>query len=170
MLNDLAKLDAILLLGSPSVRVCYPHAQRTLIDTNADGNLDTPACQAKFNFNPKTGTYGTDATKVVTGFANAIAAEACGTAAGGLLSTVADMDAAVASTAPTAGLIKSSPYRENVCLFAILASAPADFKAQRGQCVLIPNNTAKVMHLIAVEDRGDGINAGETKGWAVAAD
>jgi len=170
MLNDLAKLDPIMMLGSPSVRACFPHAQKTQVDTNADGNLDAPACQAKFNFNPKTGTYGTDATKVVTGFANAIAAEACGTGAGALLSTVADMDATAASAAPTAGLIKPSPYRENVCLFTILASAPADYKAQRGQCVLIPNNTARTVQLVAVEDRGDGVNAGETKTWTASAE
>ncbi len=164
MLNDLAKLDPIVLLMNASARVCYAHANKTEVDTNADGTPDKQACAAKFNdFSANTGTYGADTTMVVTEFANGIIREACGPTldATGMGTTIPLV------VAPAAGLGKASPYQENRCLYVTAAAFQAN--TYSGQCLLIPNEGAKTMQLVAIEDKGNGED-GETKSWTATAE
>ena len=164
-LNDLAKLDPIVLLLNPSTKVCFAHFGKVQVDTDANGIVDTATCAAKFaDFNNNTGTYNTanPSATLIADLANSIAAEACG----GL--GVADLDGLVATiAAPFAGQNKTSPYREDRCVFQVVnAFVP---NANSGQCIMIPNNNARTIQLVAIEDRGDNTD-GETKSWMATAE
>jgi prepilin-type N-terminal cleavage/methylation domain-containing protein len=165
-LNDLAKLDPIVLLLNPSTKVCFAHGAKIQVDTNADGVPDKDACAAKFSeFTANTGTYNTanPSPTIVTDLANAIAMEGCGDLTG-----IADLDnAAVQGVAPWKGLGKTGPYNEAKCLYAVAAVFAAN--ANSGQCLMIPNEAAKTIQLIAIEDKGDGTD-GETKTWLATAE
>ena len=165
VLNDLAKLDPLILLQDPSTRVCYANASRPQVDTNADGTPDKDICAAKSaEFLANTGTYNTanPSPTITADLANAIAAEACGALTG-----VTDTDGLTANGSPIAGLRKESPYNGAKCLFAVnTVFTPDTFS---GQCLLRPNQNARTIHLIAVEDKGDGTD-GETKTWTASAD
>jgi prepilin-type N-terminal cleavage/methylation domain-containing protein len=174
MLNDLAKLDPIVLFFTPSTRYCYAQFNKQQVDTNGDGAPDTPACQAKFaDFTANTGTYGTAApdTTVVQALAQGIVAEACG----GLGTTLEGSNAINAVlVGPFTGLNKTSPYFEDKCLFFATvetqASPYAVVEAQEGQCVIAANEGAKSMRLIAIEDDGKVGTVGETKIWTASAE
>lgn len=157
-LNDLAKLDPIVIFTSPSSRACFAHNNKTKVDVSASGNADTDACKAKFaEFSTNTGVYGEDSTKVVTQLANMIALESCGDAT---VTTIPGTPAATKSN-PVSGLMKTSPYDNNKCVFLVMAAA--DPTKGIGQCIIEPNELSKSMRLIAVEDKGDGVTPGETK-------
>ena len=174
-LNDLAKLDPIVVFANPSTRECYAHNNKVQVDTNADGTPETDSCKAKFSeFAGNTGLYGVAPATVTTELANFITHESCGAPIG---------NAAITNPpVPIAGLSKSSPYKENECVFVAragvvgtpyaldVASAINDV----GKCVLvIYNDSVNDVHslqLIAVEDKGDGVTAGETKQWTASAE
>ena len=164
-LNDLAKLDPIVLLSNPSAKVCFAHFGKVRVDTNADGIVDTATCAAKFaDFNVNTGTYNTanPSPTLIADLANSIAAEACG----GL--GVANLDGLVATiAAPFAGQNKTSPYREDRCVFEVVAAFAHN--ANSGQCIMIPNNNARTIQLVAIEDKGNNTD-GETKSWMATAE
>ena len=164
-LNDLAKLDPIVLLLNPSTKVCFAHFGKVQVDTNADGIVDTATCAAKFvDFNANTGTYNTanPSPTLIADLANSIAAEACG----GL--GVADLDGLVATiAAPFAGQNKTSPYREDRCVFQVVNAFVHN--ANSGQCIMIPNNNARTIQLVAIEDKGNNTD-GETKSWMATAE
>jgi len=164
-LNDLAKLDPIVLLSNPSTKVCFAHFGKVDVDTNADGIVDTATCAAKFaDFPGNTGTYNSanPSPTLITDLANSIAAEACG----GL--GVANLDGLVATiAAPFAGQNKTSPYREDRCVFQVVNAFVAD--ANSGQCIMIPNNNARTIQLVAIEDKGNNTD-GETKSWMATAE
>ena len=164
-LNDLAKLDPIVLLLNPSTKVCFAHFGKVRVDTNADGIVDAATCAAKFaDFNNNTGTYNTanPSATLIADLANSIAAEACG----GL--GVADLDGLVATiAAPFAGQNKTSPYREDRCVFQVVNAFVPD--ANSGQCIMIPNNNARTIQLVAIEDKGNNTD-GETKSWMATAE
>ena len=164
-LNDLAKLDPIVLLLNPSTKVCFAHFGKVQVDTDANGIVDTATCAAKFaDFNNNTGTYNTanPSATLIADLANSIAAEACG----GL--GVANLDGLVATiAAPFAGQNKTSPYREDRCVFQVVNAFVHN--ANSGQCIMIPNNNARTIQLVAIEDRGDNTD-GETKSWMATAE
>ena len=165
-LNDLAKLDPIVLLLNPSTKVCFAHFGKVQVDTDADGIVDTATCAAKFADFPdgNTGTYNSanPSPTLITDLANSIAAEACG----GL--GVANLDGLVATiAAPFAGQNKTSPYREDRCVFQVVNAFVAD--ANSGQCIMIPNNNARTIQLVAIEDKGNNTD-GETKSWMATAE
>ena len=164
-LNDLAKLDPIVLLLNPSTKVCFAHFGKVQVDTNADGIVDTATCAAKFaDFNDNTGTYNTanPSPTLIADLANSIAAEACG----GL--GVANLDGLVATiAAPFAGQNKTSPYREDRCVFQVVNAFVHN--ANSGQCIMIPNNNARTIQLVAIEDKGNNTD-GETKSWMATAE
>ena len=165
-LNDLAKLDPIVLLLNPSTKVCFAHFGKVQVDTNADGIVDTATCAAKFADFPdgNTGTYNSanPSPTLITDLANSIAAEACG----GL--GVANLDGLVATiAAPFAGQNKTSPYREDRCVFQVVNAFVHN--ANSGQCIMIPNNNARTIQLVAIEDKGDNTD-GETKSWMATAE
>ena len=164
-LNDLAKLDPIVLLLNPSTKVCFAHFGKVQVDTDANGIVDTATCAAKFaDFNNNTGTYNTanPSATLIADLANSIAAEACG----GL--GVANLDGLVATiAAPFAGQNKTSPYREDRCVFQVVNAFVPD--ANSGQCIMIPNNNARTIQLVAIEDKGNNTD-GETKSWMATAE
>jgi len=165
-LNDLAKLDPIVLLLNPSTKVCFAHFGKVQVDTNADGIVDTATCAAKFADFPdgNTGTYNSanPSPTLITDLANSIAAEACG----GL--GVANLDGLVATiAAPFAGQNKTSPYREDRCVFQVVNAFVHN--ANSGQCIMIPNNNARTIQLVAIEDKGNNTD-GETKSWMATAE
>jgi len=165
-LNDLAKLDPIVLLSNPSAKVCFAHFGKVRVDTNADGIVDTATCAAKFADFPdgNTGTYNSanPSPTLITDLANSIAAEACG----GL--GVANLDGLVATiAAPFAGQNKTSPYREDRCVFQVVNAFVHN--ANSGQCIMIPNNNARTIQLVAIEDKGNNTDC-ETKSWMATAE
>ena len=165
-LNDLAKLDPIVLLLNPSTKVCFAHFGKAQVDTDANGILDTATCTAKFADFPdgNTGTYNSanPSPTLITDLANSIAAEACG----GL--GVANLDGLVATiAAPFAGQNKTSPYREDRCVFQVVNAFVHN--ANSGQCIMIPNNNARTIQLVAIEDKGNNTD-GETKSWMATAE
>jgi len=165
-LNDLAKLDPIVLLLNPSTKVCFAHFGKVQVDTDANGIVDTATCAAKFADFPdgNTGTYNSanPSPTLITDLANSIAAEACG----GL--GVANLDGLVATiAAPFAGQNKTSPYREDRCVFQVVNAFVAN--ANSGQCIMIPNNNARTIQLVAIEDKGNNTD-GETKSWMATAE
>jgi len=164
-LNDLAKLDPIVLLLNPSTKVCFAHFGKVQVDTDANGIVDTFTCAAKFaDFNNNTGTYNTanPSATLIADLANSIAAEACG----GL--GVANLDGLVATiAAPFAGQNKTSPYREDRCVFQVVNAFVVN--ANSGQCIMIPNNNARTIQLVAIEDKGNNTD-GETKSWMATAE
>ena len=165
-LNDLAKLDPIVLLLNPSTKVCFAHFGKVQVDTDADGIVDTATCAAKFADFPdgNTGTYNSanPSPTLITDLANSIAAEACG----GL--GVANLDGLVATiAAPFAGQNKTSPYREDRCVFQVVNAFVHN--ANSGQCIMIPNNNARTIQLVAIEDKGNNTD-GETKSWMATAE
>ena len=166
-LNDLAKLDPIVLLLNPSTKVCFAHFGKVQVDTDADGIVDTATCAAKFADFPdgNTGTYNSanPSPTLITDLANSIAAEACGGLAGEV-----DLDGLVATfVAPLAGQNKTSPYREDRCVFQVVAGFVQN--ANSGQCIMIPNNNARTIQLVAIEDKGNNTD-GETKSWMATAE
>ncbi len=175
-LNDLAKLDPIVFFESPSQRRCWAHNNKPKVDTNADGNPETFTCPAKFSeFAANDGLYGTAPATVTTELSNFIIAEACGAAPNA---------AAISNPpAPVAGLSKTSPYKENECVFILRQAAQGTPYALNtaagindvGKCVLVVYHDANTVdlrsiQLIAVEDKGDGLTAGETKQWTASAE
>ena len=165
-LNDLAKLDPIVLLLNPSTKVCFAHFGKVQVDTDANGIVDTATCAAKFADFPdgNTGTYNSanPSPTLITDLANSIAAEACG----GL--GVANLDGLVATiAAPFAGQNKTSPYREDRCVFQVVNAFVHN--ANSGQCIMIPNNNARTIQLVAIEDKGNNTD-GETKSWMATAE
>ena len=172
MLNDLAKLDPIVMLTNPQTRMCWAHTSKTQVDTNANGAVDKDTCAARFGeFTANSGgVYGVTGTTVVTSFTEAIIKEACGG-----LAAADDFGVGAALPAtPTGGLMKGSPYHEAKCLYVQLTAVPAAFTGTTGgvgQCVLVPNEVSKTITLIAVEDKtGDGTTPGETKVVTAAAE
>ena len=168
-LNDLAKLDPIVLLLNPSTKVCFAHFGKVQVDTDANGIVDTATCAAKFaDFAAgavNTGTYNTanPSATLIADLANSIAAEACG----GLIGR-ANLDGLVATiAAPFAGQNKTSPYREDRCVFQVVNAFVHN--ANSGQCIMIPNNNARTIQLVAIEDRGNNTD-GETKSWMATAE
>ena len=111
------------------------------------------------------GTYAYEPADVVvvTDLAQAIAAEACGELVG--ITSLNGLTADIA--APFTGLNKVSPYNETRCLFQVVTAFATN--GNSGQCVLIPQNAARTIQLIAIEDKGDGTD-GETKTWTAAAE
>jgi len=165
-LNDLAKLDPIVLLLNPSTKVCFAHFGKVQVDTDANGIVDTATCAAKFADFPdgNTGTYNSanPSPTLIADLANSIAAEACG----GL--GVANLDGLVATiAAPFAGQNKTSPYREDRCVFQVVNAFVHN--ANSGQCIMIPNNNARTIQLVAIEDKGNNTD-GETKSWMATAE
>ncbi len=170
-LNDLAKLDPIVLLLNPSTKVCFAHGAKIQVDSNANGVPDMDACAAKFadfKTTGNTGTYNTanPSPTIVADLAQMIATEGCGD-----LSNVKDTDGlTVQANGPWKGLGKTGPYNEAKCLYAVAAAGTGFVKdTYSGQCLLIPNEGAKTIQLIAVEDNGDGKD-GETKTWLATAE
>lgn len=184
-LNDLAKLDPIVLMENPRQRRCFAHINKVKVDSNADGALDAWSCAAKFaDFLANDGTYDTTPppvpTTVISALASGIAAEACGGLPNATMEGLTGMYQGVQSpVSPPQGLMKTSPYYEATCLYYVApaetAAAPFNVVAdqplgQEGQCVLIPNEGSKSIRLVAIEDDGKAGTMGETKTWTAVAE
>lgn len=175
-LSDLAKLDPVILLAAPSLRVCYAHVSKQRVDTDSDGNPDTDACQAKFaGLGGNTGTYAgtmaggvfTPSPTLVQDLAHAIRGEACG----GLEANPNTLNGFISQAVPPwLGLMKVSPHHDMKCVFAV-PPAGTGFVADTyaGQCLIAPNENAKTMQLMAIEDKGDNTD-GEIRQWTASAD